>query len=221
MIFPPRNDLEYSQKALNAILSRKRLIFNPYTISDSNLLKLVNNASWGDKYDITQAVILTFTRLNYKDRRQETIDRIYFRLGSNDKESFIPASWIIYGITSKENARKFRSSCGNRILRNENDLKWIVGKKFFVSYIIRGYSICSEPRVAYRMHRLYGNVAKDAAIIRRAMCEGKIEMLKRVMTFPHCEDYLSCSPNLFDYKTRISRAIGIISHYSEITPPES
>lgn len=218
MIYPPLNNPEHSQKALDAILSSRILIFNPYRVSDSELLEIVENASWGGEYDLTQAVVMTFTRLRQVGSEGD-FDGIYFRLGKNANEAFLPASWIYYGVTSNDTCRKTRHICGKRILRNEKDIRWLVGKRVFISHFIKGYNISRGTRVAYRMHRLYGNKEQDAKTIREAMCAAKIEMLERVIAYPYSMDYLYCSRNFFEYEPRIRRAIDIISHYSDITPP--
>lgn len=218
MFLPPRNDLDYSRKALEAILSSRRLIFNPYTVSDSRLIEIVERAYWGNQFDLTQAVIMTFTRLRNVPGPNE-FDGIYFKLGRQPGESLIPAWWIYNGISSNETASMVRHTCDKRILRNPRDVAWLVGKKVFISRVIRGYSIRLTPMVAYRMHRLCGKTHKDAAKIREAMCSAKIEMLERILTYPECVDYLSCSRGFFDYEPRIRRAIEIISHYSDTIPP--
>lgn len=216
MHLPPRNDLEYSRQALNAILSSRRLIFNPYSVSDALLMEMVWNSPWGGRYDLTQAVIMTFTGLRGIPGPKE-FDGIYFKLGLSPNESFIPASTIYYGVTANDSAQRVRHTCGRRVLRNRNDVKWLVGKRVFVSRTIRGYNIRGEEKVAYRMHRLTGNIVKDAATIREAMCSAKIEMLERVLNYPEGRDYLSCSPGFFDYESRIRKAIEIISRYPTAT----
>lgn len=70
------------------------------------------------------------------------------------------------------------------------------------------------------MHRLTGNPSKDAATIREAMCEAKIEMLGRLLLCPYAADYLSCWHDLIDYKPRVLRAIELISRYHETLVPQ-
>ena len=79
MYVPPRNDPDYSNHRLREILARKRLRFNPYTVSDKRLMDIVNIARWGDEYDITQAVVLEFTRLREVSGWRE-FDGIYMRV---------------------------------------------------------------------------------------------------------------------------------------------
>ena len=40
MYVPPRNDVGFSQARLDSIMRRRRLSFNPYTVSDSRLMKI-------------------------------------------------------------------------------------------------------------------------------------------------------------------------------------
>ncbi|MDE5807161.1 MAG: hypothetical protein K2H76_03530, partial [Muribaculaceae bacterium] len=70
------------------------------------------------------------------------------------------------------------------------------------------------------MHQLCGNPGKDAATIRRAMCQAKIEMLERLISYPESPFHLSCRKNLFDYETRIRQAIELITHFHETPVPE-
>lgn len=77
---PPKNDVEYSMHRLDSILSRRRLIFNPYTVSDSRLMEIVRSMTWGDDYDITEMTVMKFTRLRpIKDYRE--FDGIFMTVG--------------------------------------------------------------------------------------------------------------------------------------------
>lgn len=67
MLYPPKNDLEYSQRRLDLILNRRRLRFNPYKVSDRKLLDYAWEGTWGEPEDLTQMVVMTFTRLREVD----------------------------------------------------------------------------------------------------------------------------------------------------------
>ncbi len=72
----------------------------------------------------------------------------------------------------------------------------------------------------YHMHRLTGNLHRDAATIRRAMCESKITMLERLLANPECPDYLNCTKNFIEYEPRIRRAIALIRNYPTYPTPQ-
>lgn len=120
---------------LDAILSRRRLIFNPYTVSDSRLIEIVRSLPWGGEYDITEMTVMKFTRLRpTKDYRE--FDGIFMKTGVSTYERF-----------------------------KASDLQYLLGKDVFVSHVIKGVDFFGNPQMAYHMHRLHGKTAKDAAII--------------------------------------------------------
>lgn len=124
---------------------------------------------------------------------------------------------FVNGITANDTLKLERSILGSRRLCNRDDVRKLEGKRVFVSRTVRGVDIRGCGRVAYRMHRLTGREEIDAVIIREGMCAAKIEMLERLLAYPECPDYLSCSKNLFDYEPRVRKAIGIIRRY-HLTP---
>lgn len=213
----PVNNLENSLLRLDRIMSRRRLSFNPYTVSDTKLLELVSTTGWGNEFDITQMVRMYFTRLR---RVQDTrnFDGIYFTLGQSDQEIFIHARLLKQGITADDNLHHERCMLGKHILRTDEDIESLVGKTVFVSHTIRGH-YRDHSDIVYRMHRLYGNISRDATTIRRSMCEAKLEMLQRVRDYPECKHYLDCNPTLFDFYSRINAAIELIKHFPDVGTP--
>lgn len=214
----PRNDLQHSRQRLDSILSSPRLTFNPYTVSDNRLLQIVANADWGGEYDIVEAVVLTFTRLRPVNNPRK-FDGIYVSLGNKPGESFISTSSLIYGATALDSLQPERNTIGNRRITNPDHVAALVGKRVFVSRIIRGRNPAGVIHPVYKMTRLKGDVTKDAATIRTAMCQAKIEMLQRILDHPDCDFHLNCSRNFFDYQPRIQRAIRIIESWSNLIPP--
>ncbi len=215
----PRNDPEYSLERLNGILGSGRLRFNPYSVSDRRLLEIAALAPWGGQLDITQAVTLHFTRLREtKDWRK--FDGIFFRVGNTKGEGFLSAATLANGVTANDTIRRERSWIGKKPIRNEDEVEALVGKIVFVSRVIWGRNIYGSVQGAYRMHRLKGDVHKDASIIREAMCAAKIEMLERILAHPESPDYLSCSKNLINYEPRILQAIEVIRHYPDHPVPQ-
>lgn len=214
----PLDNLENSQMRLNRILSSRRLIFNPYSVSDKRLMEIVECSGWGDEFDIVQAAMLTFTRLRpVADIRK--FDGIFCRLGQDPGEAFIYSSSFTNAPTAFDTLHQERSMIGKRRITNDSHVAALVGKRFFISRIIHCRNARGYYAPAYKMTRLKGNLANDAAAVRLSMCEAKIEMLHRILDHPECERYLDCSPGLFDYCSRILRAIDIISHFPDTTPP--
>lgn len=215
---PPKNDVEYSMHRLDSILSRRRLIFNPYTVSDSRLMEIVRSMTWGDDYDITEMTVMKFTRLRpIKDYRE--FDGIFMTVGPSSYERFISCAIAKCGITANDTVSRERLYIGKRKIYNATDLRDLLGKEVFVSHVIKGVDFFGNFQMAYHMHRLYGKTGKDAAIIRQAMCAAKIEMLERLLKYPQSPDYLSCRKDLFSYEPRICRAIAIISDYPNTPVP--
>lgn len=215
MLVPPRNDLEYSRQRLINILSSSRLRFNPYSVSDKRLIEIVRASGWGDEFDITQAVIMTFTRLRNTNNWKK-FDGIYATIGNSTDEVFIPSNTFIFGVTANDTLRRERSIIGKTPIRTEIDVAKLTGKTVFVSRVIRGVNIFGSNKVSYRMHRLKDNLEKDAKIIREAMCDAKIEMLERIINYPQCPDYLSCRKDFFDYTSHINKAIDVIRKFPEL-----
>ena len=217
MYYPPKNNLEYSQQRLDGILSRRRLCFNPYTVSDERLLEIAQTTGWGGDLDITEIVTLHFTRMReVKDFRQ--YDGIYMTIGESREEIYVPLGALKNPITANDTIQPERTWVGKKPIRNVEDVISLVGKTYFVSRKVRGVNIRGENRVAYRMHRIIGKVTRDASTIREAMCAAKIEMLERILANPQSRDYLDCRKGFFDYETRLRLAIEIISKFHGATP---
>lgn len=218
MYIPPKNDLAYSQWRLNSIMSQKRLIFNPYCVSDQRLMEIVRTTGWGCLMDITELTSVHFTRLRaVNDYRRH--DGIYMLVANDPTEIFIPFGTLKNPITANDTIQPERTWVGKRPIRNVDDIERLVGKTYFVSRIIRGCNIRGFGAAAYRMHRLTGKTDKDASVVRKAIIEAKIEMLERMLKNPQSPDFLSCSKGLFDYESRIRKAIQVISHFPDTLPP--
>ena len=218
MYMPPRNDLEYSRMRLDRIMVRRRLSFNPYTVSDARLLELVSQIGWGNEWDITQMTVVTFTRLRpLNDYRR--FDGIFMRVANVSEEVFIPKGTLTRGVTANDTITRERCWMGKTPIRNDKDVERLQGKTYFVSRIIWGVNTFGSSKGAYRIHRLYGKTAKDATTIRDAMIEAKIEMLERILQHPESPDFLSCTKGFFDYETRIRRAIELIRRFPDTSIP--
>ncbi|MDE6296820.1 MAG: hypothetical protein K2L89_03155 [Muribaculaceae bacterium] len=219
MLIPPLNNPEVSRVRLDKIMSRRRLSFNPYTVSDRRLMEVVNSTGWGSDMDIVQMVIVRFLRLRLvPDYRK--FDGIIFNVGENKEEIFLPTGSLIYPITANDSHQGERSTYGSRSLCNPEDIGRLVGRTVFVSRTIRGTDINGNGRVAYRMHPLRGDIMKQATTIREAMIKSKIEMLERILTYPENPDFLSCRRGLIEYEPRIHQAIEVIRKFPETPIPK-
>ncbi len=219
MYVPPKNDPEYSRGRLAGILGRRRLTFNPYSVSDDRLLEIASSTGWGNELDIVQIAIMHFTRLR-ETGDSSLFDGIFMQLGDSPEEVFIPKNALTFGVTANDTIRLERSLIGKKPIRNDKDVEALAGKRVFVSRIIRGVNKFGTPKAAYRMHRLTGKGSRDAKVIREAMCAAKIEMLERILQYPQSPDYLSCDKGLIDYESVIRRAIDVIRHFPDLTVPE-
>lgn len=215
----PKDDLAYSMARLDRIMGRRRLSLNPYTLSDRRLMELARSTGWGNAYDITQFVILTFTRLR-EAPDWRPFDGIYMRVGEAPEEVFLTAKALTSGVSANDSTRRERTVVDKRILRKAEDVAWLEGKTVFMSRTLRGLNLYGGYSVVYRMHRLRGDTSRDAATIRRAMCAAKTEMLGRILEYPECPDYLDCSKGFFDYGTRIRRALELISRFPDTPVPD-
>lgn len=219
MLMQPRNDVAYSKAWLDAVLKRRRLCFNPYSVSDSRLLEIAHTTGWGNQYDFTQIVTVHFTRLREAAQWRQ-FDGIFMRVGESQQEVFLHENDLTKGVIADDTLRQEHSYNGRWPIRNYRDVEKLVGKTFFVSMTIRGKGQFGRPWVAYRMHRLTGNASRDAAVIREAMCAAKIEILERIIAYPENPGYMFCTKNLFEYEPRLRRAINIIGHYPNTPIPQ-
>lgn len=204
-----RNDETYSRDRLSRILSRRRLNFNPYAVSDEELIEIVSAIGWGNTYDIVQMTVVHFTRLRLKDN-EFGFDGIYMRVGQSQEEAFIHLSTFLYAPTAEDTLHQTRSRIGKRPIRTDVEVKRMVGHDYFVSRVISGYNIRGYPKPIYQFHRLKGKTTDDADTIRRAMTESRIEMLERLLANPQIPHYLDCLPWLFDIATPIRATIETI-----------
>ena len=71
----------------------------------------------------------------------------------------------------------------------------LIGKSVFVS---RNIITCRNSGFgkAMSMHRLTGDTAKDAEILREAMIDARLEMLERLLKYPQSQFYLDGPPPL-------------------------
>lgn len=180
---------------------------------------MVESVGWGNEWDITQMVKLTFTRLrltgNYK-----VYDGIFMQLANSGEETFLSLNSMIFGVTSYDTLHRQRSFIGKREIINRKDFESLEGKTVFVSLLMHGSGRDDKIGAAYFMHRLWGKISRDAKIIREAMIEAKIIALQRILDYPHSQFHLSCDKGFFDYESRILQAMELIRHFPDHPIPQ-
>lgn len=219
MFIKPKNDLGFSLNRLDKIMSRRRLSLNPYAFSDRRLLEIAMSTDWGSQIDITEIVIMKFTRL----RRAQNLygyDGIYFQRGNCEEEIFLPSGRLWHRVTANDTIKGENTTYGTKKILHPWDVEYLVGKRAFVSHLIKGVDPNLRNHLAYRMHPLRGNKANQATTIRQAMCRAKLIMLQRILDNPTSPDTLSCSPGFFDYQTRILRAMELIRRFPDHPIPK-
>ncbi len=82
-----------------------------------------------------------------------------------------------------------------------------------MTHAIPGFHCLTPDGIAYKMHLLYGSVARQADVIRQQMCQAKIEMLLEVLHHPESPFYLGYYDHDYDYVTPIRNAISAINRY--------
>lgn len=163
-------------------------------------------------------VIMTFTRVDEPNSFGE-YSGIYFRVGLSQEELFLSRSALIYPVAAHDTLHATRHLYGKSPIRHDEDILHLVGKTVFVSRTIHGFRPRERYGVAYKMHRLVGKLAKDATVIREAMCTAKIEMLERLLAYPESPWHLDCEKGLIDYETPIRALMNRIRLYPQTPVP--
>lgn len=214
-------DTQECRRGLELMLAKPMLRFNPYRVSDEKLVEMAWQGYWGDEYDLTQMVVMTFTRIK-ETSSYPYYEGIYMRVGRSEDEVLIARGRLINRITARDTLQPVRNFYGKRPIIHDEDVFRLVGRTVFVSRVIQGREFRGCGRAAYRMHRLWGKTAKDAAIIREAMCMAKIEMLKRMLEM--IERFTIAVPfwgvNMPGYRDRVIRAIQRIETYPQTPIPK-
>ena len=215
-------DTAECRRVFELILAKPLLRLNPYRFSDDKLLEMAWQGYWGDEHDLTQMVVMTFTRIK-ETSSYPFYEGIYMRVGRSTDEILVARGRLINRITARDTLQPVRNFYGKRPIIHDEDVFRLVGRTVFVSRVIQGQEFRGCGRVAYRMHRLWNdtpqNRAKNAAIIREAMCQAKIEMLKRMLEM--IERFTIAVPfwgvSMPGYRERVINAIQRIEAYP-LTP---
>lgn len=206
------NDLEYSRMRLEKILSSRKLNYNPYEVSNEELIQTFNSFTWGNSFEITDSVIMNFTEIR-KLEWINSFEALVYTLGSWSDEHIISINRFFDDIKANDSHKNIYTILNGRPFSSIKEIKNLVGKKVLVTHCIGGNDTWGKSRNAYFMHTLHDDIAKDAKIIRSESFKSKLEMLNRLLQYPESCDYLNCTKSLFDLETPIKEKIEMIKKY--------
>lgn len=210
----PLNEVEYSRGRLRLILENERLLLNPYTLSDEELWDYVTHQTFDSELRLLQGVVITFSQIQMREFHK-SYEVLPFSLCEGACERYMSLNSMMYYITADDSARRTRTLLDGRMFHSRSRVERLQGRSVFVSHIHTGHNRFGRPSTAYFMHSLKGSLSEDAAMIRRTMCEAKVEMLQRVLEYPYCPFYLSCVRGTFDFETPLRQFIATLR--SQIT----
>lgn len=211
---------EEARKRLDAILSDRLLWFNPYRVSDRELLDCAERGRWRPFPSVTQMIVYHFhdIRPTVSSISAMPYDGIFYHLGDSKSESHFGVSSLLQTLTHRATRLPVWTLVNGRHLvpSNIHNLK---GKDIFVSHAL----CCDYPRdgihQAYRMHSLYGSESKRAATIRESMCVAKLEMLGEILRYAVLPEYLGNTCRTFDHSTPLLNAMASIRRFPAATSP--
>lgn len=209
------NDIEYSKMRLEKILASHKLNYNPYKVSDKELIQTFNTYTWSNSFEITDCVIISFKEI----RRLEWInpfDALVYTLGSWSNEQIISINRFLDEIKANDSKKTLQATLDGRSFDSKQQVKLLVGRKVLISHYIKGVDTWGNCRNAYSMHTLSGDVEADSKIIRTETYKSKIKMLQRLLEYPECSDYIFCNRSLFDIKTPIMQKIDFIKTFPSV-----
>ena len=205
--------VENASYRLAQLLNDKVLIFNPYTVTDDELIKCAERGYWRPFPALTQMLVFHFHDIR-TITDHHTFDAIFYRVGNSEKEYYFPVNSLINGATYRPTRRRLRNMIGKQRITNQSQIENIQNKSFFVSHGLPGYNkTLNNPRIIYQMHRLWGTRSNIARIIREAMIKSKITMLNELLEHPYCPEYLACPRYLITYEPIIRDLIADIQKY--------
>ena len=205
-------DVESYTSRLRAFLSDRCLLFNPYQVPDEQLIEVAGRLKWRGCFSLTQMVILEFLRVETVKVGSRDVELVYYKVGYEPEVK----EWItsfICSHTAADSLQPVRHTINGRRITQAKQIYALMGKRVFVSRSIvtctnRGYG------KAMSMHRLTTDVAINAAIVREAMINARIEMLERLRKYPHSSVYLDGTPaQPVDITNDISAVINLNNGY--------
>lgn len=206
------NNLEYSKMRLEKILMSQKLNYNPYKVSDKELIQTFNTYNWGNSFEITDCVIMSFKEI----RRLEYINpynALVYTVGTSSDEQIISINRFFDEIKANDSREKLYSTLDGRPFVSKQQIELLLGKRILVTHCISGINSWGKHCNAYSMYLLSGDVDKDSKIIRIESYKAKIKMLYRLLRYPECSDYIFCNKTLFDIESPIREKIDLIKRF--------
>ena len=215
-----RDTASYMQR-LERFLSDACLRFNPYTVSDRRLWEGLQKMRWRGEFSLTQMVILRFESIISEGSGIWLHERIVCRVGDSPDVIIKEMADFTAKRTAADSLRPVRGTINGHPVIHAEQIRPLIGKSVFVSRNIATVTYSGSFSTAMSMHRLKGDLATDAAVIRQAVIASKLEMLDRLLDHPEAHIYLDGEPpEPVDIVTPVNRLKGIIASYSSVTPPE-
>lgn len=205
---------EEAELRLKAILTDKVLWFNPYSVSDKELIACAERGYWRQFPALTQMVIFHFLDIR-EVRRHHKFDAIFYRVGASPEEHYFPLGELFNSIPHQTHKKPERTQMNGKYITGSN-VDRLQHRSFFVSHAIMGWRPSGGIKVAYKMHRLKGNMAAQAEVIRQEIVRSKIIMLEEVLAYPESCIYLGYNGNEFDYATPLRNAIAAVSQFPNV-----
>lgn len=170
---------------------------------------------WRGLFSLTQMVILHFLDIRTVGIGMDARENIVFRIG-NSSEDIVPSmSAFTHRRTAADSLQQVRSLINGHQITQAKQIHSLIGKSVFISRKITTINIHGGYCSALAMHRLKGKLSEDAAIIRVAIIDSKIEMLDQLLAYPH----LNGEPSQpVDIATPINRIKALIATYSTVIP---
>ncbi len=208
-----------AKERLELILSNRLLRFNPYRVSDDELVACAKRGYWLKWPSITQMLIFHFQEIKIVHNTQ-TYYGLFFKVGQKSEA-------VHYGIYSFSRPMTHLVSLkpiwmtlnGKRVIPSNIDK--LVNREVFVSHTINCRRLSGKLMQSYQLHLLPKNENRWAGIIRKSMMQSKIAMLEEVLEYPSHPDYLAYTGKSFDFRTPIINAIEKIRKYPDALLPST
>lgn len=214
-----RDEQSYRRR-LERFLTDKCLLFNPYAVSDERLWAGLMKMRWRGPYSLTQMVILHFLDIQGEGAGQENRERVVFSVGDSSERIITGMAAFTFNRTAADSLRQVHSLINGRPITQAKQVHALIGNSVFISRNITTVNRFGGYGSAMSMHRLKGKLEEDTVSIRTAIIDSKIEMLDRLLEYPHSDIYLDGEPSVpVDIAIPINRLKSQILTYPSVIPP--
>lgn len=199
---------------LARILSDKVMRLNPYIFDDDALINCAERGHILPVPTFTQMAIFHFHEILSLRYNKTDYEAISYSIGNSPVRYSMAASTLFRTFSHHATYKPVHVQINGNNLTNFQMIEKLQGKTLFASHIIPENINNNSRKPGYRFHRLRGDRHAQADIIRRSMCDGKINILKEIMDYPQSPYYLGQAPQ-FDCYTPLWHAIEAVSHFHE------